>query len=101
MAALEKLRELDMYPKTRDEFRVRTSQMATRHATTVAAPPCDVLTLNSSLVLGYMSSSRSFSRAAMLRLAARRLAAGCAVTQRQLAQDPTDNTNALYGMPSK
>ena len=24
--ALEKLRELDMYPKTRDEFRVRTSQ---------------------------------------------------------------------------
>ena len=26
MAALEKLRELDMYPKTRDEFRVRTSQ---------------------------------------------------------------------------
>ena len=26
MAALEKLRELDMYPKTRDEFSVRTSQ---------------------------------------------------------------------------
>ena len=30
MAALENPRELDMYPKTRDEFRVRTSAKAAR-----------------------------------------------------------------------
>ena len=35
----------------------------------------------------------------MLRLAARRLAAGCAVTQPQLAQECSDDTNALDGDP--
>jgi len=67
--------------------------MATKQATTVAAPPCDVRTRNSSRVLGYMSSSRSFSKAAMAAGGTLRVATGGAlVTPRLLAQDCTDDT---------